>query len=155
MYNRNVKLSCALAVSAVLILPGCGRRIDNKEAVRQGVIDYLSTRSNLNVGAMQVDVASVTFRKDEADAMVAFRPKGAGGAGQGMQIRYTLERKGDRWVVKGKSEGAGQHGSAGLMPGGNPHGAMGMEMPPESAPGAAMPPGHPSIGKQPPAGAKQ
>lgn len=148
-----MKLSCALVVSAVVVLLGCGRRIDNKEAVRQGVIDYLSTRSNLNVGAMQVDVASVTFRQNEADAVVAFRPKGSTGVGQAMQFRYVLERKGDRWVVKGKSESAGQHGSAGQMPGMSPHGGMGM--PPESEPGAAMPPGHPSMGKEPPAGTKK
>ena len=90
------------------MLLGCGSRgIQNETAVRQGVLDYLAQRTDLNMKMMQVDVTSVSFRQDEADATVSFRPKGA--AGGGMQMRYTLERQGSRWVVKGKGQpGVGQ-----------------------------------------------
>jgi hypothetical protein len=116
-------------------------------------MDYLSHRTDLNMKMMQVDVTSVSFRQDEADATVSFRPKGA--AGGGMQMRYTLERQGSRWVVKGKGRsGAGQspHGQpGGGMPGGGMHGGgMPGAMPgagAESAP--ALPPGHPAIGNPP------
>ena len=49
---------------------------------------------------------------NEAHATVKFTPK-AGGSG-GMDMPYTLDRKGDKWVVRAHAEG-----------GGNPHGADG------------------------------
>lgn len=124
----------------MLCLVGCNKgSIDTKEAVRQGVIDYLAGRQNLNVASMNVQVTAVTFKENEADAMVSFAPKGAGG--QPVSIPYTLERKGSRWVVKPRAAGQSPHGGA--MPSGqNPHGAMpGGEMPE----GGGMPPGHPAV----------
>ena len=114
-------------LSAALLWVGCQRGAQTPEAVRQGVIDHLSSRPGLtiDINAMTIEVTSVSFRQNEADATVSFRPKG-GGAGAGMEMRYTLERKGERWVVKGKAEAAGA-----------PHGA-GM--------GDSMPPGHPPMG---------
>lgn len=106
-----------------------------EEAIRQGVIDYLSKRSNLNMSGMNVVVTSVIFRQDEADAVVAITAKG-GAAGQGMSMRYTLERHGEQWVVKNKAEAGGSPHSAG---GANPHGGAAPEM------GGALPPGHPSV----------
>lgn len=105
-----------------LLLVACSRGIQNEAAVRQGVIDHLAERSDLNMSQMQVDVTSVSFRQNEADVVVSFRPKG-GEASAGMQMRYTLERKGNRWVVKGR--GAGAHAqmpvpSTGQMPAGHP-----------------------------------
>lgn len=117
-----------LLIPFVLLLAGCNRGLDTKEAVRQGVVDYLSARSNLNISSMSVDVVAVAFRGDEADATVSIRPKD-GDAGSGMSMRYTLEKKGNRWVVKGK--GSGHAGSGAAMGGG------GM--------GGAMPPGHPAV----------
>lgn len=113
-----VLVSCALS--------GCSRAGQDKEAIRQGVIDYVASKANL--GAMDVDVTSVAFKGEEADATVMFRPKGAE-SGSGMEMRYTLEQKSGKWVVKNKEEA-----------GGTPHGTM-------AAPGAgALPPGHPSLG---------
>lgn len=121
-------------------MAGCGNRAaQNEAAVRQGVIDYLAQRSDLNLSTMQVDVTSVSFRQNEADATVSFRPKGSGGAASGMSMRYTLERKGSKWVVKGR----GRSGMAGQAP----HGAGGMPQQEDSK----LPPGHPQIGR-PPAG---
>ena len=125
---------------AGLLLVGCSHGIQNEAAVRQGVIDYLSTRQDLNLSRMQVDVKSVSFRQNEADVVVSFRPQG-GDASSGMRMQYTLERKGDRWAVKGR--GAGPHGQmpGGQMPGAMPHGQM-----PGAMPGGQMPAGHPPIG---------
>jgi hypothetical protein len=118
-----------------MLLLGCSRGPQTPEAVRQGVIDHLSTRSDLDLASMQVEVTSVSFRQDEADATVSFRPKG-GGAASGMQMRYTLERKGSRWAVKGKGQaptGEAPHGNA--------------QRP------AEFPPGHPAAGGAKPSGA--
>jgi hypothetical protein len=140
-YNRIVKAS-ALAV-LLLCLVGCSSKgsIDTKEAVRQGVIDYLAGRQNLNVSSMNVSVTSVTFKENEADAMVSFAPKGGGG-GQPVSIPYTLERKGNRWVVKPRAAGESPHGGA-MPSGANPHGAA----PPSGGAGPAesVPPGHPPV----------
>jgi hypothetical protein len=127
------------AVGAVILLlaacAACKRRIDDPELVRQGVIDYLSKRSNLNISGMNVDVTSVSFRQNEADAMVAITAKGAN-PGQPMAMRYMLDRQGDHWVVKSKTESGGSpHGAAGA----NPHGAV------APMPGGELPPGHPSV----------
>ncbi len=122
-------LRILVVLSGALLLVGCQRGAQTPEAVRQGVIDHLSSRPGLtiDINAMNIEVTSVSFRQNEADAAVSFRPKG--GAGAGMEMRYTLERKGDRWVVKGKAEAAGA-----------PHG---------SAMGGGMPTGHPPMGATP------
>ena len=125
---------------------GCntGGNIDTKEAVRQGVIDYLAGRQGLNVGSMNVEVTSVSFKQNEAEATIAFAPKGSQG-GQGMSMRYTLERKGNRWVVKGRSDaGQSPHGAA--PSGENPHGAVPSGAAP-SSPGG-LPSGHPTVPKK-------
>lgn len=133
-----VKRLCAslAAILAIGLSGGCNRGAgDPEEAVRQGVIDYLAKRANLNVAAMNVAVTSVIFRKNEADAVVAITAKGAS-AGQGMSMKYTLERQGDRWVVKDKAEaGASPHSAAGA----NPHGGA---APPAEG---TLPPGHPAV----------
>ena len=116
----------------VLGLAGCRRDIRNDQAVRQAVLDYLASRSNLNLSAMNVDVTTVIYRQNEADATVSFSPKGSSGAG-GMTMRYTLEQKGNGWVVKARSDS-----------GRNPHGgpmAPGAQVPQ----GSQLPPGHPSV----------
>jgi hypothetical protein len=122
---------------ALLALAACSRDLQTKEAVRQGVIDHLSSRKNLDLdmSAMEVEVTSVMFRPNEADATVAFRPRGSS-APASMQMRYSLERKGNQWVVKGKQES------------GSPHGAGGPAAPP---PPPDLPAGHPPI---PPSGGK-
>jgi hypothetical protein len=118
--------------SAALFLLACSRgNVQSEAAVRQGVVDYLSTRSDLNMSQMQVEVTSVAFRQNEADATVSFVPKG-GAPSAGMQMTYTLQRQGNRWVVKGK--GTGPHSQAKPPAGGMPQ------------PGA-MPPGHPQVGR--------
>jgi hypothetical protein len=109
-------------VVALAASTACHRSNPSAE-IREGVIDYLSKRSNLNVSGMNVDVTSLVVRQNEADAVVSFTAKGAN-PGQPMSMRYTLERKGDRWVVKDKAEaGASPHGTApagGELPPGHP-----------------------------------
>ena len=137
VYNQSVrKLGW---VVFVLGLAGCAHDIHNEKAVRQGVLDYLATRSNLNVSSMDVNVATVIYRQNEADATVTFAPRGQNGAG-GMTMRYTLEQKGDRWVVKSRSDSGNPDGGA-MAPGGQ-------TMPGQMQPGSQLPPGHPAIPPQ-------
>jgi hypothetical protein len=131
-------------VLVCLTLAACHRDIQNEDAVKRGVMDYLATR-DLKTASMNIAVASMVFRQNEVDATVIFTPKGSNAQpGQGMSIPYTLERKGDRWVVKPRA-GAGQnpHGAMGA----NPHGE-GMGTPEGADPAGALPPGHPAIPPQ-------
>ena len=129
-----------LLIAAALLLGACSRDIQNSDAVRAGVLDYLKSnqsRIGLDPNGMQIDVTSVSFQKDEARATVAFRPKAGGDTAGPMMINYVLDRKGGKWVVRGRTEnGANPHGG-GAVPGSAPEGAP--------APGGqALPPGHPS-----------
>lgn len=131
-YNEDVKL--ALPLVAAILLWSCGRSTtDNKNAVRQGVVDYLEKRkgqTGLDMNLMNVEVTNVTFNNNEARATVAFRAKD-GKAGGGMNMSYVLERKDDKWVVKGRQEsGMSPHGGGALpgAPGGMP--AMPLNHPP-------------------------
>ena len=128
-----MKTSVVAVFAAALLLSGCKKAGDGKEAIRQGVLEHLAGRSGLDLKLMDVELASVTFRENEADAVVSFRPKGSSEPGQGMQMQYTLEKKGDRWVVKGRRD-----------TGGAPHGG--------APPAGAMPPGHPPAEKGAPSG---
>jgi len=119
-YNHFVK-KLAL-VTSVVILAACPRDIQNTEAVRQGVVDYLQQRTaetGLDVNSLVVTVSSVSFEKDVARATVAFSPKSAPGV-TGMSMNYVLDRKGDKWVVKGRQVNPGGAHGAGEMPPGHP-----------------------------------
>lgn len=125
-----MKLLVAALAAASFLLLACGRDIHNKEAIRQGVIDHLSSRKglDLDLSAMTLDITAVTFRENEAEAVVNFQPKGGG---SGMSMKYTLERQGNRWAVKSKAESGASH-SGGV----------------EAAPPGELPPGHPPVQKQ-------
>jgi len=107
----------------MLALLGCAKNIQTKEAVQAALMEHLTKVSGLNMGQMKMEVGSISFREKEADVAVSFVPNGMDPA-QGMQMVYTMERKGDTWAVKGKR--GGQHD--------------------KTAPPAALPPaGHPPV----------
>jgi hypothetical protein len=136
-----VKIASLLFGCALACLVGCSKNIQTNEAVRQGVLNHLSKNTGLNVGSMDIEVTSVTFRDNEADAVVGFKPKG--GTGSGMSMRYTLERKDSTWVVKKKADSGMGHGM------GAPGMTMPGTMPGMTPPGAgkpAMPADHPPMG---------
>ena len=128
-----------LILIAAAALAGCASNIQNADAVKRGVLDYLKERAptmGLNMDAMDAVVTSVSFEKDVARAAVSFVVKGT--TGGGMNMDYVLDRKGDKWVVRGRQVSpASPHGAEGL-PGGVPQGGP--------LPGGApqgLPPGHP------------
>lgn len=133
----------------LLTLTACNRG-QNKEAVRQGVLDYLSGKG-LNMAGMNVDVTSVKYDGGRAEAAVSITAKG-GAPGTGMSPVYILEQKGGKWTVTGRKEtGEAPHGAGAPLPGAaNPHGGM---APPaaDSGAGGKMP----SPEDLPPAGKKK
>lgn len=124
-----------------LVLASCSKNIQNEAAVKQGVMDYLQQRSKeigIDMSAMDVKVTSVSFEKDLAHAGISFVPKGLP-ANSGMSMSYTLDRKGDKWVVRGRGDVDSPHGGQPL-PG---HEAPGG---PGSGGADQLPPGHPPAG---------
>jgi outer membrane murein-binding lipoprotein Lpp len=122
-----------LATGGLLLAACAQKNIENKEAISQAVVEYLNTRqaqTGLDMSAMDVNVTAMTFERDTARATVDFRIKNGDG---GMQFNYTLDRKGDKWVVQPRPEGGG-HG--GVLPGDG------------KAPGE-LPPNHPAIPASP------
>ena len=119
-------------VAAFSLLAACTKDIQNKDAVRDAIVDYLNARPDKIGQSVNVSVTTVTFSSGgkEAHANAMFTAKSGGG---GMELAYVLDRKGDKWVVRPHTEG-----------GDNPHGAKGLPaLPP------VLPPNHPSVEKQP------
>ena len=129
----------ASALLLTLVLAGCNRGPQNNEAVRQGIMDHLS-KVGLNVKAMDVAVASVQFKGDQADATVSITPKGAPGGG--MSMTYHLQQQSGKWLVVGRQDAGVPHGGGAVPPGAMPQGG-GAVPPGMTNPhgGGAMPPG--------------
>ncbi len=120
-YNCRVKPCVLLAAVALLALGGCNRGGgQTKEAVQSAVVDYLAKRGTINLSSMQVEVVSVAFRENEADATVSFRPRGTDASNPGMTMAYKLVRKGGGWEVQGRPAGADAHGAGMQIPEGAP-----------------------------------
>ncbi|MDQ2901805.1 MAG: hypothetical protein M3Y07_18710 [Acidobacteriota bacterium] len=113
----------AIAIATLTLCACGGSNIDNKEAVQRGIVQDVSKRADVN--SMDVTVTSVSFRGKEADAVVAFAPKGSP-ASAGITMRYTLERSGNEWKVKGRSQAdikrhsGGVSEAPGQLPSGHP-----------------------------------
>ena len=129
-YNRRVRIAAVLAV--LLSLAACNRGPQTSEAVRQGVMDHLSSSSlGLNMAGMDVALTEIHVNGSQADVTAAITPKGVP-ASSGMSIKYHLEQHSDKWVVTGRQD-AGGGAPHGAMPpgadGGNPHGGGAMPVP--------------------------
>ncbi len=112
MYNSLVRFVLLLTT---LLLFSCTKDINTKEAVKEAVLKRLETVSGLNMAGMDVEVSSVSFQGNSAEASVAFRAKGS--ADSMLNMSYKLEREGDIWVVKSSSGGMGGSGGTEMPPG--------------------------------------
>ncbi len=121
MYRR---ICMTMILLGVALASACSRapRADSKEAVQQSLMQYWSTRRDLAMDKMDVEVSQVIFSGDAAEAEVSFRAKGS--QGPAMRMRYTLRRSGNGWKVdKGRSSGVATPagtGDAGELPSGHP-----------------------------------
>jgi hypothetical protein len=107
-----------LLLAAIFYLAACNRGNQNKELVRQGVIDHLA-KAGLTTANMDIEITDLKFSGDHADTVVAITPKGAPPS-QGMKMRYGLQQQGNQWVVTSRGDASG-HGT--VAPGSaNPHG---------------------------------
>ena len=138
LYNRNFVAKITFVLITALSLLSCGgssSSLNTKEAVQKAVVEHLSSRKglDLDMSSMELDIGEMSFRAEDAEATVSFRPKGS--QASAMTMKYSLVRDGAGWKVKPKAPGAPGGG-------GNPHGVA---MPPPATEGAAVPPGHPPV----------
>ena len=95
------RLALALGLTAALIVAGgCKKQQSDRDAIRAGIMLHLSSVGGLNLGAMDMDIHSVTVNGNQAHAEVEFKPKGSGPQGAGMQVAYNLEKRDGAWVVQ-------------------------------------------------------
>jgi hypothetical protein len=141
------------SMACALVLAGCAKNIDNKEAVQEGVRKGVVKRG-IDPNQMDVDVTSVQFHGSTADATVSFRAKGQP-AGGGLTVNYTLDRVKDEWVVKSRAPMSTMgHTQGSELPGtGGSAGAIGDlaispdgHATPNTGGTAPLPPGHPGVG---------
>ena len=129
----------SLYVAAALLAACSKTNIDNQEALRSAMVDYLvKNQSSIGIdpNAMDVKIDAATFEGDTAHATVGFLIKGTD---QGMHGNYSFTRQGDKWGdVKRQGAMAGPHGgdTSGADPATNPHGGG---APPSAAPSGQEP----------------
>jgi len=131
----------ALASAIVLVMTtaaSCNRGINSRSAVERAIEAHLERNSSLALNAFTTEISDVTFEGDNAEAVVKFESKQA--PHMAVQVRYTLRKEGDHWVVQ-SSSGMGGNPPGGGMPqsqsrGANPHEDLGLPTtrPPSSEP---------------------
>ncbi len=131
-------MKSAVLLLAALLAAGCSKNIDTEEAVKEGIIKDIAKK--VDVGSMDINVDSVSFSQNEADAQVSFMPKG-GARSQAITMSYVMERQGDEWRIKSRNMNAHNEEQPGqtALPPGHP-GVSGTLQP-----GTPLPPGHPQV----------
>jgi hypothetical protein len=114
------RLAPAAGILVLLFgISACKKQANDKDAIRAGVLQHLTSIGTLNMSAMDMDIQSVSVNGNQAHAEVEFRPKNGGTPGAGMHVAYNLEKRDGAWVVL-KTQSLGgmiQHPA----PGQNPH----------------------------------
>jgi hypothetical protein len=145
-----VFVAIALAAAA-----GCQKRPQtSSDAIRDGIRTHLTSLKTLNLSAMDMNLSNVSITGDTAQALVEYIPKTGAPAGAAMRVSYSLEKRGDQWVVVKTNAvgGAIDHPAQNVNPHTQPaqgevHGTLPnfrdlvSPAPPDSA--RALPPGHP------------
>lgn len=101
--GREFRIKRLALISGLLTLlvgvGACKKQASDKDAIRAGILQHLTAVGTLNMGAMDLDIRSVSVNGNQAHAEVEFRPKNNSAPGTGMQVAYNLEKRDDRWIV--------------------------------------------------------
>ena len=83
MYNRWSETNRVVrgALIAALLLAACARKnIENKDAIRQAVVEYLNSRqaqTGLDMSTMDVNVTAMAFERDTPEPLWSFASRTA------------------------------------------------------------------------------
>lgn len=102
--TRYISVLLLIAAAAA----GCRFGTETKEAVRQAVVDDLKGRSGIDLTKTTVRVVKVVFMGNRAEADVAFRSNGR--ESTGLDVHYSLSRKGNGWKVDARQPFPGRSG---------------------------------------------
>jgi hypothetical protein len=146
-----------LTVLGLLVLfGGCKKQESDADGIRSGINQHLASLKTINLGAMDMNITSVSVQGNQAQAQVEFKPKTGAPQGAGMQVAYSLQKQNGLWVVRSTQAAGGsiQHPA----PGENPHmdtpspssGSMPnfRDLVPGGGNSSALPPGHPPVNGQ-------
>jgi hypothetical protein len=128
----------ALVMSLVMVglmgLAACRRssEVQSNAAVKAAIEEHLKHQTNVVFQNMTLEIDSVSFHDNTAEAQVKFRSKQAPELAVGML--YKLRRAGNGWQVESASSAS--------MPGTAPHGNTTAPMPPASPPETSLQPSH-------------
>ena len=105
------RLALVLGLAAAFVcVGGCKKQGSENDAIRAGIQQHLNGVGTLNLGAMDMNIRSVSINGNQAHAEVEFLPKSGGTPGSGMQVAYNLEKRDGAWVVlKTQPLGGMQH----------------------------------------------
>jgi len=122
-----------VVLAGMLLLAGACSKVQEAEpqrAVRAAIESHLREQRNLSISNMTMQLQSVKFSGDTAEAEVRFQSNQQPDVA--VSVHYQLRRVGDRWEVVSSSAMGGQEG--------NPHGGAS----PQGGSRGPMPPGKPS-----------
>jgi hypothetical protein len=107
---------------ALLSTAACKPKSDDRELIRQGIVQHLSSMQGLNLPNMDINVTQFSVNGNQATAQVEIRAKGTEATAGTMQLSYNLEKRGAEWVVVKSAPAGGslQHPAPGEMPSGHP-----------------------------------
>ena len=145
-----------IALAGILACSGCQHQQQTAtDNIREGIRQHLASLNTLNLSAMDMNLTNVAVNGDSAQAQVEFVPKTGAPAGATMRVSYSLEKRGEQWVVVKTNTlgGAINHPGAGTNPHGPAQGPVHGELPnfreilPSASPNGngALPPGHPQV----------
>jgi hypothetical protein len=134
---------------------GCAKPVSDTDAIRSGIDEHLNSLKTLNLGAMDMNIQTVSIQGNHADAQVEFRPKAGGPPGAGMQVSYKLDKLDGKWVVQNSQPAGGmiEHPAPGQNPHQNTSPAASSPLPDfrnlvGAGSGTQLPPGHPPVNSQ-------
>lgn len=94
------QLAIVLLAVAFLSASGCQKaQKTDSESIREGIELHLNSLKTLNLSAMDMKIAETSLSGNTAAVLVEFSPKNGAPSGATMKVSYSLERRGDTWVV--------------------------------------------------------
>lgn len=131
-----MKFLVAGILGVALLFGACRKPAESaqEQEVRAAVEAHLRTKGNLALNNMNMEIQSVKFNGDTAEAQVRFQSKEQPQLAVG--FHYVLRRAGDHWEVESSSPAAGMGADSHQAPGApaNP-----MQPAPSAAPNSSHP----------------
>jgi len=153
----NHKFYVVFVAAAFVAIAGCQKQQKTpSDAIRDGIRLHLTSLKTLNLSAMDMNVTNVSITGDTAQALVEYIPKTGAPAGAAMRVSYSMEKRGEQWVVVKTNSLAGaiDHPAQGTNPHAQPaqgevHGSLpnfrDLIPPATTDASGALPPGHPQV----------